>query len=322
MKKKLEADLISIAHRILKLKNKSELIQLHQETQKLYEKLSVLRFVEENFENVKPTIGLDAIITKITTVFNNETTAKDTENALVERLADTFIETAKSNKEEITEVILEETAENHFEEDLKEEISLQDSDQEAIEDEAVKQIIDEDAVTATINEVETEQKPAEELFFKPAFELSFDAKEEDEQEIIQVVPIDSQIRFDDLLGPNYTDPVFVKPEEIERENIQKVIKDLEQKSNSLNAEMKSTSINDQVSKGIAIGLNDRIGFIKHLFGNSPEDYNRVLSQLITYNTLEETQLFIEEMVKPDYNNWEGKDEYSQRFMEIIEKKFS
>ena len=35
---------------ILKLKNKSEVIQLHQETQKLYEILSVLRFYEENFE--------------------------------------------------------------------------------------------------------------------------------------------------------------------------------------------------------------------------------------------------------------------------------
>ncbi len=323
MKKKLEADLISIAHRILKLKNKSELIQLHQETQKLYEKLSVLRFVEENFENVKPSIGLDFIKSRISTVFNDETTAKDTENALVERFADTFIETAKSNKEEITEVILEETAENHLEENLIEEDSQEDSDEEVIDEEAVKQIVDEDALAETINEVEKEQKPAEELFFKPAFELSFDAKEDKvEKEVIQVVPIDSQIRFDDLLGPNYTDPVFVKPEEIERENIQKVIKDLEKKSNSLNAEMKSTSINDQVSKGIAIGLNDRIGFIKHLFGNSPEDYNRVLSQLITYNTLEETQLFIEEMVKPDYNNWEGKDEYSQRFMEIIEKKFS
>ena len=57
MKKKLEADLISIAHRILKLKNKSELTQLHLETQKLYEKLSVLKFVEDNFSDVKPTIG-------------------------------------------------------------------------------------------------------------------------------------------------------------------------------------------------------------------------------------------------------------------------
>ena len=45
MKKKLEADLISIAHRILQLKNKSDINQLYLETQKLYEKLSVLRFV-------------------------------------------------------------------------------------------------------------------------------------------------------------------------------------------------------------------------------------------------------------------------------------
>jgi hypothetical protein len=26
------------------------------------------------------------------------------------------------------------------------------------------------------------------------------------------------------------------------------------------------------------------------------------------------------MVKPDYNNWEGKQDYEERFMDIIEKK--
>ena len=57
MKKKLEAELISIAHRILQLKNKSDLMQLHKEAQHLYEKLSLLKFVEENFADAKPTIG-------------------------------------------------------------------------------------------------------------------------------------------------------------------------------------------------------------------------------------------------------------------------
>ena len=331
MKKKLEADLISIAHRILKLKNKSELIQLHQETQKLYEKLSVLRFVEENFGDAKPTIGLDQIKSKISNIFDDETTAKETANASVEKLANTFIETAKSNKEEVTEVLLEETIEMDLEEAIIVEEAEESEEQEAeveeqeAEEEVVKQIANDDVVTATIDKVETKSEPAEETLFKPAFELSFDAKEDEvetEKEVIQVVPIDSQIRFDDLLGPNYTDPVFVKPEEIEREIAQKEIEISEKKAVNFTTETKSTSINDQVSKGIAIGLNDRLGFIKHLFGNSPEDYNRVLSQLITYNTLEETQLFIEEMVKPDYNEWEGKDEYSNRFMEIIEKKFS
>jgi hypothetical protein len=53
------------------------------------------------------------------------------------------------------------------------------------------------------------------------------------------------------------------------------------------------------------------------FGNSSEDYN-VLNQLITFNTFYETRDFVQEMVKPDYN-WEGKQDYEERFMDIIEK---
>ena len=71
MKKKLEAELISIAHRILKLKNKSELVQLHQESQKLYEKLSVLLFVEENFAGLQPTIGRSEAYGVLETAFED-----------------------------------------------------------------------------------------------------------------------------------------------------------------------------------------------------------------------------------------------------------
>src|SRR5690554_3077891 len=59
MKNRLEAELISIAHRILKLKNKSEVIQLQQEALNLYEKLSVLRFVEENYDDSSMEIPSD-----------------------------------------------------------------------------------------------------------------------------------------------------------------------------------------------------------------------------------------------------------------------
>ncbi len=47
----------------------------------------------------------------------------------------------------------------------------------------------------------------------------------------------------------------------------------------------------------------------------------MLNQLITFDNFRETRNFIEEMVKPDYNNWKGKDDYADRFMDIIEKKF-
>ena len=71
MKKKLEADLISIAHRILQLKNKSDINQLFLETQKLYEKLAVLRFVEEHFGESKPTIGQAEVVEKMKEFFEN-----------------------------------------------------------------------------------------------------------------------------------------------------------------------------------------------------------------------------------------------------------
>jgi hypothetical protein len=57
-------------------------------------------------------------------------------------------------------------------------------------------------------------------------------------------------------------------------------------------------LNDKFSKGIDIDLNDRIAFVKHLFGNSSEDYNRVLNQLITFDNFYETRNFIDEMVNP------------------------
>ena len=82
-----------------------------------------------------------------------------------------------------------------------------------------------------------------------------------------------------------------------------------------------TAINDIYRGTIMVGLNDRIAFEKHLFANSSEDFNRVLSQLNTVSTYDEARSFVEHLVKPEYNNWEGKDEYAERFMALIEKRF-
>lgn len=84
---------------------------------------------------------------------------------------------------------------------------------------------------------------------------------------------------------------------------------------------KPKSVNDRLKSGIHIGLNDRHAFVKHLFGGSTSDYNRVLSQLNTHKSREEALSFIENMVKPDYNNWEGKELYETRFLNIIDSRF-
>ncbi|MCZ8229008.1 hypothetical protein [Flavobacterium sp.] len=299
MKKRLEADLVSIAHRILQLKNKSDVNVLFLETQKLYEKLAILKFVEENLGDIKPTIGQAAIEAEIEKAFD-----------------------LPEIKTEIptTEAVIE--TEVQKQEPIIETVSIVDQllDTIAPEDSILKAITSE---TAT-NEIE-EKTP-----------ISF-APSSDESEVINEtatqpnIPIEEkkneavQISFEELLGGNYSEAQFVKVDSTEttKTNSTSVFDLSFDKVETLTEEKedKPKSLNEKLSKGINIDLNDRIGFVKHLFGNSNEDYNRVLSQLNSFNNFYETKTFIDEMVKPDYNNWEGKDDYANRFMEIVEKKF-
>jgi hypothetical protein len=82
------------------------------------------------------------------------------------------------------------------------------------------------------------------------------------------------------------------------------------------------SLNDRLGKkNVKVDLNNRLAFVKHLFNESMEDYNRVLSQLNTIDSEERSIAFIQNMVKPDYKNWEGKEQYEVRFMEFVARRF-
>ncbi len=302
MKKRLEADLISIAHRILQLKNKSDINQLYLETQKLYEKLAVLRFVDEHFGDSKPTIGQAEIEAAFEAIENEEPVV-----VTIEEIEIPEIETT-------TELILEEEEQEEITE-LEEPFFEEEEDLETLEDE-IEEEVEEEEIEAP---------------FIPAFEL--EKEEEEEEQIIEEAPKQEavQISFEDLIGGDFSDDLFVKVESTAFETpidekvetvLETVAFDLDEiELHEEIEESKSVTLNEKLAKGINIDLNDRIAFTKHLFGNDPEDYNRVLNQLITFNTFYETRDFIRDMVKPDYNNWEGKEEYEERFMEIIEKKF-
>jgi hypothetical protein len=275
---------------------------LYLETQKLYEKLAVLRFVDEHFGDSKPTIGQAEIETKIETAF------EAIENE--EPIAITIEEIEIPEIETSPELILEEEEQEEITE-LEEPVFEEEEDLETLEDE-----MEEEEIEAP---------------FIPAFEL--EKAEEEEEQIIEEAPKQEavQISFEDLIGGDFSDDLFVKVEStaFEKPRDEKVETVLETVAFDLDEieiheeveESKSVTLNEKLAKGINIDLNDRIAFTKHLFGNDPEDYNRVLNQLITFNTFYETRDFIRDMVKPDYNNWEGKEEYEERFMEIIEKKF-
>lgn len=335
MKRKLEAELISIAHRILKIKNKSELAQLQQETLKLYEKISVLRFVEENFSEVKPTIGYANAEKEVEAIFDAEENVEVIEeevNTATEPWAEIEPEEHTTEVEETEEVDdfpaednVEEVTSEKEEENTDDEVSVVEEEEFVEEEiELIEDVHDEEVEEAEIIEEEPE------IEFAPLFEIS----KEEKPEII----LPKQITLEDFLSEGHVEPIFVRAEqsysnettttqtnpEDHKETITKV-EVVETKKTQFvidHHEPKSVSLNDTLSKSINIGLNDRIGFEKHLFGGSSEDMNRVLSQLSTYANFNEAQEFIEDMVKPDYNNWAGKDEYATRFMEIIEKKFS
>ncbi len=82
------------------------------------------------------------------------------------------------------------------------------------------------------------------------------------------------------------------------------------------------SVNDTFVKDLKVGLNDRLAFVKHLFDDDMNDYNRVISQLNTIDTEERSISFINNMVKPEYNNWEGKEDYEARFVALVERRFA
>ena len=313
MKKKLEADLMSIAHRVLQMKNKSDINQLCIETQKLYEKLSVLRFVEEHFGGAKPTIGQAEIVEKMKQFFEenhlSETKPIKVQDEIVEEI---------TQQEIVNEEIIVGEIENVSDEEIEE---------EEIEEEEIEEVREDVAeIDFQEEEINIEEPVAIEesnvLGFMPAFELDIENEIEEPKKAEAI-----QISFEDFLGGDYSDTLFVKADQIEETQtpisfeIPASDDFQEEETISEKMETKATSLNEKLSKGINIDLNDRIAFVKHLFGNSDEDYNRVLNQIITYDNFEEAQNFIDDMVKPDYNSWKGKDDYSQRFIEIIEKKF-
>ena len=85
--------------------------------------------------------------------------------------------------------------------------------------------------------------------------------------------------------------------------------------------LESKKLNESLIKGINIGLNDKIAFTKNLFDGNEEDYSRVISQIQTYTSWDEAYNFLNNIVKPDYNNWEGKEEIEKRFLKCIESNF-
>jgi len=90
---------------------------------------------------------------------------------------------------------------------------------------------------------------------------------------------------------------------------------------SIQKDVVKERLNDKFSKGLQIDLNDRQAFIKYLFDKKPNDYQRAISQISTFQDWSQAKAFILEIVKPDYDQWKGKELYERRFLKTIENNF-
>ncbi|MFK7031142.1 hypothetical protein [Flavobacterium oreochromis] len=282
MKKKLEAELISIAHKVLQLKHKEDVRELHREAQRLYEKLSVLLFVEENFSDIQPTIGIKQIEEKLERTFDydNKVIIAELEEEEEEITENQPIETFQESSLQI-----EETITNQEKIDLNREIEIIPQiieNKEEIENISIDDFLNQihsKSVSEKIN-IESDEK---------INEIKNTVNEINTSPVKEIFP--------DFM-PNFNEITF-----------ERVI------------EKPLSNLNDKISRSVGLSLNDRMAFEKHLFDGSTEDLNRVLSQLETFKSYREAKDFIEEMVKPDYNNWLGREDYEERFMEYITSKF-
>ena len=88
-------------------------------------------------------------------------------------------------------------------------------------------------------------------------------------------------------------------------------------------ETKPKSLNDALStKDLTIGLNDRLAFVKHLFNGNTEHFDKAVAHLNTIDNEERSLAFVENLIKPEFKGWEGKEDYEKRFLDLIKRRFA
>ncbi|MFT5256962.1 MAG: hypothetical protein ACI8VJ_000997 [Polaribacter sp.] len=282
MHKKLESDLISLAHSILQMKNKENIFLLKQKSREIYEKLSLLAFVEEY---VNSTPGLKETKEELTAKVEKGYETKDlihSEAAVVAEID------AITHDEE--EAYLD--VEN---EELALEVGEGFSDEELIIEETAEKITEEIGAYLDVEELAEIEQPFDDLeglIFGETEPVDF---KEDNKEALEHKGLTLEEELEDTIPVDIIADLF--------EPIQ------------------PASLNDKLQANIQIGLNDRIIFVKNLFDGSQEDFNRVISQLNTFKTEKEAKKFISKMVKPDYN-WSEQEELENRLLTIVERRFA
>ena len=359
MKEALEHDLIILATEILANEGEWNLAQLNKQAHKITEKITILTFVEKYYQTLgasedrmyrtmrkvsdfiddnrqEDLFDIEVEASEVQPITAPKTAAKETPKE--EPATFVAMEPAPIAKEEkpapaekpVVKHILQE--EQYSEPNWALPVNRSKTEEVAVPVEKVEEV----------RKVEVVEKPKPKETPAVAFEIEQPAIEQPsieqpsieqpsiEQPEIEKPEIDesklskSAIKqlADFIQQPEYTDEERILKQTPSLEEFISQSKHTVFDKKDADEEVKpAQSLNDKFGKTTQIGLNDKLAFVQKLFFGSESEYNKVVKHIADLHSMQDAVVYIEQEVKPTYNYWKGKEEYEQRFLDLLLKRF-
>ena len=344
MKEALEHDLITLATEILANEGEWNLAQLNKQAHKITEKITILTFVEKYYQTLgasedrmyrtmrkvsdfiddnrqEDIFEIEVEASEVHPITAPKAVAKETPKE--EPAAFVAMEPAPIAKEEkpapaekpVAKRILQE--EQYPEPNWALPVNRSKTEEVAVPVEKVEEV----------RKVEVVEKPKPKETPAIAFEIeqptieqpTIEKPEIDESELSK-----SAIKqlADFIQQPEYTDEERILKQTPSLEEFISQSKHTVFDKKDADEEVKPVqSLNDKFGKTAQIGLNDKLAFVQKLFFGSESEYNKLVKHIADLHSMQDAVVYIEQEVKPTYNYWKGKEEYEQRFLDLVLKRF-
>ena len=344
MKEALEHDLITLATEILANEGEWNLAQLNKQAHKITEKITILNFVEKYYQTLgasedrmyrtmrkvsdfiddnrqEDIFEIEVEASEVHPITAPKAVAKETPKE--EPAAFVAMEPAPIAKEEKPAPVEKPVAKRILQEEQYPEpnwalpVNRSKTEEVAVPVEKVEEV----------RKVEVVEKPKPKETPAVAFEIeqptieqpTIEKPEIDESELSK-----SAIKqlADFIQQPEYTDEERILKQTPSLEEFISQSKHTVFDKKEADEEVKpAQSLNDKFGKTAQIGLNDKLAFVQKLFFGSESEYNKVVKHIADLHSMQDAVVYIEQEVKPTYNYWKGKEEYEQRFLDLVLKRF-
>ena len=344
MKEALEHDLITLATEILANEGEWNLAQLNKQAHKITEKITILTFVEKYYQTLgasedrmyrtmrkvsdfiddnrqEDIFEIEVEASEVHPITAPKAVAKETPKE--EPAAFVAMEPAPIAKEEKPAPVEKPVAKRILQEEQYPEpnwalpVNRSKTEEVAVPVEKVEEV----------RKVEVVEKPKPKETPAVAFEIeqptieqpTIEKPEIDESELSK-----SAIKqlADFIQQPEYTDEERILKQTPSLEEFISQSKHTVFDKKDADEEVKpAQSLNDKFGKTTQIGLNDKLAFVQKLFFGSESEYNKVVKHIADLHSMQDAVVYIEQEVKPTYNYWKGKEEYEQRFLDLVLKRF-